>query len=186
MTSEGWEPDAGKRHVRIGEGPGGQSDRVKIWWHHRETRWQTEKTNLNLNHRETPAYSPGAAEPPFLTMENQPPRLGYRGRSSDEEVVKRSAPMRFSLRTLLVMTCLVALTIVAAINCLGPIRPHSSVAKISKGMTHEDVERILGTPNGRTSQKAWSYRRFMNPGWLVVYFDDAGCVQYVDHEPPLP
>jgi hypothetical protein len=27
-------------------------------WHRRETRRQTEKTKLNLHHRERPAYSP--------------------------------------------------------------------------------------------------------------------------------
>ena len=94
--------------------------------------------------------------------------------------------MRFSLRTLLVVTLLAALTVGSVVNCLGPIRPHSAVAKINEGMTQEDVRKILGTPNGKTSQESWSYERFMNPGWLVVYFDDAGCVQYVDHEPPFP
>ena len=31
---------------------------VEIWWHRRETRRQTEKTNFDLQHREKPAYSP--------------------------------------------------------------------------------------------------------------------------------
>lgn len=94
--------------------------------------------------------------------------------------------MRFSLRTLLAVSVLAALTIVAAIHCTGPIRPHSAVAKISRGMIHDDVRKILGPPNGKLSQESWSYQRFLTPGWLVVYFDDAGCVQYVDHEPPFP
>jgi outer membrane protein assembly factor BamE (lipoprotein component of BamABCDE complex) len=94
--------------------------------------------------------------------------------------------MRFSLRTLLAVSVLAGLTIVAGINCIGPIRPHSAVAKISQGMTQEDVRKILGPPNGRVSQESWSHQRFLNPGWLVVYFDDAGCVQYVEHEPPFP
>jgi hypothetical protein len=27
-----------------------KQSRAEIVWHHRETRWQTEKTNLGLNH----------------------------------------------------------------------------------------------------------------------------------------
>ena len=30
---------------------------AEIPWHHRETRWQTEKTNIGLQHRESPVYS---------------------------------------------------------------------------------------------------------------------------------
>lgn len=94
--------------------------------------------------------------------------------------------MRFSLRTLTIVTAIVALITAMGVNCLGPIRAYSSVARIHEGMPQSDVRRILGIPNGETSRDSWTYERFMNPGWLVVYFDGDGNVQYVDHEPVFP
>jgi hypothetical protein len=38
-------------------GAGANGYRVEIVWHRRETRRQTEKTNLNLSYREKPVYS---------------------------------------------------------------------------------------------------------------------------------
>jgi hypothetical protein len=94
--------------------------------------------------------------------------------------------MRFSLRTTLTATSLLVLMFMAVINCLGPIRPYSVIAEIKQGITQFDVRKILGQSYGSRSQESWSYERFMNPDWLVVYFDDRGCVEYVDHEQPFP
>ena len=93
---------------------------------------------------------------------------------------------RFSLRALLVITAGVAWVLAAALNCLGPIRPHSTIARIQNGMTQSEVGQILGPPDGNTSSNSWSYERFMTPGWLVVHFDESGRVEDVDHEPPFP
>ena len=41
-------------------GAGSNWRKVEMMWHRRETRRQTEKTKLNLHHREQPAYSPNS------------------------------------------------------------------------------------------------------------------------------
>jgi len=42
------EPDVGKLLVRFCEGLGSNRGMAEILWHHRETRWQTENTNIGL------------------------------------------------------------------------------------------------------------------------------------------
>ena len=51
------EPDVGKLLVRFCEGLGSNRGMAEILWHHWETRWQTENTNIGLKHRESPVYS---------------------------------------------------------------------------------------------------------------------------------
>lgn len=94
--------------------------------------------------------------------------------------------MRLSLRFMLVSTAFVALAVVSTVHCLGPVLPYASVAKVEIGMTHAEVRQILGMPNGDVSANAWRYERRLNPGWLIVYFDERGGVASVDHEPPFP
>ena len=60
MPNSEWlneEPDVGKLLVRFCEGLGSNRGMAEILWHHRETRWQTENTNIGLKHRESPVYS---------------------------------------------------------------------------------------------------------------------------------
>ena len=55
-----WEQDhfdKGKTSMSGYAGAGANWCMVKILWHRRETRRQTEKTNLNLKHRKKPVYS---------------------------------------------------------------------------------------------------------------------------------
>ena len=47
----------GKPLVRFCEGPGNNCDMDEILWHRRESRRQTENTNLVLQSWESPAYS---------------------------------------------------------------------------------------------------------------------------------
>jgi hypothetical protein len=47
----------GKPLVRFQEGPENNSDMGEILWHRRESRRQTEKTNITLQSLETPVYS---------------------------------------------------------------------------------------------------------------------------------
>ena len=42
-TSDGWEPDAGKRHVRICEGPAVRLDMVEILRHHQRKQVDNRK-----------------------------------------------------------------------------------------------------------------------------------------------
>ena len=53
-----WEPDGVTRQVRFGEEPGPNRRMAEISWHRRETRRQTENTNVCLNGGKVPAYSP--------------------------------------------------------------------------------------------------------------------------------
>ena len=94
--------------------------------------------------------------------------------------------MRYSIRSLMMATTVVALGISALMHCLGPVRPETVVAQIQSGMSRDDVRQVLGFPNGDRSSQSWSYERTFNPGWLVVYFDANGKVTYVDHEPVFP
>ena len=51
MPNSEWlneEPDVGKLLVRFCEGLGSNRGMAEISWHHRETRWQTENTNIGL------------------------------------------------------------------------------------------------------------------------------------------
>jgi hypothetical protein len=61
LPSKVWEPDAGKRHVRIYEGPEINEAEHAIR-HHSSTGWQTGNANLA---EEIPAYSPEVAGQAF-------------------------------------------------------------------------------------------------------------------------
>ncbi len=60
------------------------------------------------------------------------------------------------------------------------------VVQIKEGMPQDEVRQFLDAPNNGMSDNSWSYGRFMNLGWLVVYFDSNGSVEYVDHELAFP
>jgi len=53
----GEEPDVGKLLVRFCEGLGNNQSMAQRLWHHRETRRQTENTNIGLQQRKSPVYS---------------------------------------------------------------------------------------------------------------------------------
>ncbi len=90
--------------------------------------------------------------------------------------------MRFSLKTLLILTAIVAFVVFGARHCLGPVIPSSTASKIQPGMSHHEVLTILGLPNDGKTEESWHYVRAMNPGWFVVLFDSKRRVSYVDHE----
>jgi outer membrane protein assembly factor BamE (lipoprotein component of BamABCDE complex) len=90
--------------------------------------------------------------------------------------------MRFSLKHLLIITGIVAFTIFGLRHCFGPVVPPSTASKIQPGMTHHDVQTILGPPNDGMTDESWAYVRPLNPGWFVVHFDANRNVAYVDHE----
>ena len=92
----------------------------------------------------------------------------------------------FSIRSLLVLIAVSAFGVMAAVHCLGPIVPGSTVAEIKTGASKQQVLDLLGAPNSPLSESAWCYERTMNPGWLVVHFDVNGDVEYVDHEQVFP
>jgi len=67
----GWEPDGVTLQVRFCEEPGTNRRMAEIMWHRRETRRQTENTNISLTDGEDPAYSPcGLARPRELAGGN--------------------------------------------------------------------------------------------------------------------
>ena len=53
-----WEPDGVTLQVRFCEEPGTSPSTIEILWHRRETKRQTENTNVCLIEGENPAYSP--------------------------------------------------------------------------------------------------------------------------------
>jgi hypothetical protein len=53
-----WEPDGVTLLVRFGEEPGTNGRMGEIAWHRRETRLQTENTNISLSGGNNPSYSP--------------------------------------------------------------------------------------------------------------------------------
>ncbi|MEM6778945.1 MAG: outer membrane protein assembly factor BamE [Planctomycetota bacterium] len=94
--------------------------------------------------------------------------------------------MRFSIRALLLLMAVVASVIASAIHSLGPVVPHSDVARIVVGDTQQHVRDVLGDPSSNSLNSCWYYDRPMNPGWLTVGFDSLGHVSYVDHEHAFP
>jgi hypothetical protein len=52
-----WEPDGVTLQVRFCEEPGTNRLMAEIMWHRRETRRQTENTNISLTDGKNPAYS---------------------------------------------------------------------------------------------------------------------------------
>lgn len=90
--------------------------------------------------------------------------------------------MYFSIRTLLILTALIAFAILASKHCLGPVVPLSVAKRVRPGITRSEVIAILGLPNDGMTNQSWEYVRIFNPGWFVVHFDANGEVAYVDHE----
>lgn len=93
--------------------------------------------------------------------------------------------MRFSIRTMHCLSAIVAMLLFAAHHCLGPVIPNSTAHRIAIGTARSEVRAILGAPVPSSTEKVWTYERLMNPGWFVVYFDDAKNVEYLDHETAL-
>ena len=58
-----WEPDGVTLQVRFCEEPGTNGRMGEIAWHRRETRRQTENTNISLSGGKNPAYSPTTVFP---------------------------------------------------------------------------------------------------------------------------
>ena len=78
-------------------------------------------------------------------------------------------------------TAVIVAAIVAVRKTLGPVRPVKLVERIERGMSPDEVKDILGPPSIVDSE-SMTYEACWNPGWLIVHFDESGCVSYVDHE----
>ena len=60
----------GKLLVRFCEGLGNNQSMAQRLWHHRETTWQTENTNIGLQQRKSPVYSTNS-QPALKLFGNQ-------------------------------------------------------------------------------------------------------------------
>ncbi len=101
------------------------------------------------------------------------------GRYRTETVLRQ---IRFSLKTVMILTASIAFVLFGLRHCFGPVIPASTASQIQPGMTHQDVHSILGSPNDGMTDESWAYVRAFNPGWFVVHFDSNQKVSYVDHE----
>lgn len=97
--------------------------------------------------------------------------------------------LQFDLRTLFAV--FVILGIILGIAALayrigGPVLPTYQLRRIQETRaTREEVRAIFGSPQDASDDgRAWIYERPSNPGWVEIYFDQAGRVCDVNDESP--
>jgi hypothetical protein len=101
----------------------------------------------------------------------------------------RATPIRFTLRSILVVMALIAFAFGVGYRlrlALGPIKPNAALAKLRPGMGHSEVEAILGRPTRVDTYGNWVYEKPFNPGWLTINFDKQSKLTDYDHEPVIP
>jgi hypothetical protein len=54
------------------------------------------------------------------------------------------------------------------------------------GMTKTEVKDVLGEPQNRPSEHEWEFWRWGNAGWVEVWFNNNGTVNYVNDESAFP
>jgi hypothetical protein len=84
---------------------------------------------------------------------------------------------------ILVAAGMVAVSLYLAVTPVIPVR---LLEQIEPGMPMAEVRRILGSPHEGEDSSTWIYRRFGNPGWVEVDFDNNGTVRYINDESAFP
>lgn len=64
--------------------------------------------------------------------------------------------------------------------------PRHLLRQIAPGMTKAEVRDVLGDPQNREGDYQWEYRRWGNAGWVEVFFNKEGTVDYVNDESAYP
>ncbi|MFO1021510.1 MAG: hypothetical protein U0903_12560 [Planctomycetales bacterium] len=87
-------------------------------------------------------------------------------------------------RALLILVILFVLSVPALIIYLAarPAVPFSKLARLKPGMSREEVHAILGPPQDRVGDDCLIYRRFANPGWVEVYFNQHDKLDHINDE----
>ena len=67
----------------------------------------------------------------------------------------------------------------------GPVIPASTLKDL-RGLTHEEVRRILGNPCEDSSTHCWIYDRRPTQGWVEIQFNVEGRVDGVNDEQACP
>lgn len=83
---------------------------------------------------------------------------------------------------------MVVLIFVLSIPCLivylagRPAIPYHKLDQLKLGMSRAEVQTILGPSDSILPDKTLIYRRFANPGWMEVYFDQHDKLDHVNDE----
>ena len=78
------------------------------------------------------------------------------------------------------LAILIAIYVVAA-----SVVPRYQLEQLRQGMSKSEVRAILGKPTFVEGDREWVYRRWGNPGWVEVYFDEEGLFDHVNDESPF-
>lgn len=108
--------------------------------------------------------------------------------------MEESAPHRedVSARRQLLRGCLVLLAVVISVPVVAiyimarPAMPRHLLRQIAPGMTKAEVRHVLGEPQDREGDYQWEYWRWGNAGWVEVFFNEDGTVNYVNDESAFP
>lgn len=83
---------------------------------------------------------------------------------------------------IVVLLFLVSVPSLIAYLALRPAVPFAKLARLKPGMSRAEVRAILGTPQDRVGDDCLIYRRFANPGWVEVYFDQHDKLDHFNDE----
>ena len=87
------------------------------------------------------------------------------------------------LKLTAILTILLVLPLAVVVQALSPVIGTSKLQRLEIGMSKEEVAEVLGQPSReRTSERAWEYEHFLNPGWVDIYFDSSGRMSGINDE----